>query len=117
MTRNNRAASAGVPFTWRKLVTAGVIAACAPAVAASALEPPSAAERIERSIDLPVKNLTSVSFGGPELDVLYVTSMRRIAHPTNGKFSRPIAPEPLAGGLWQITGLGIRGPPEPRYGG
>src|SRR5690348_10521036 len=51
MTRNNRAASAGVPFTWRKLVTAGVIAACAPAVAASALEPPSAAERIEWSID------------------------------------------------------------------
>jgi L-arabinonolactonase len=51
------------------------------------------------------------------LDVLYVTSMRRIAHPMNGKFSRPAAPEPLAGGLWQVTGLGVRGLPEPRYAG
>jgi L-arabinonolactonase len=44
---------------------------------------------VDRSIDFPVKNLTSVSFGGPNLDALYVTSMRRIAHPANGKFSRP----------------------------
>jgi L-arabinonolactonase len=73
--------------------------------------------RIDRSIDFPVKNLTSVSFGGPDLDVLYVTSMRRIAHPANGKFSRPSAPEPLAGGLWRVTGLGVRGLPEPRYAG
>ena len=73
--------------------------------------------RVDRSIDFPVKNLTSVMFGGANLDVLYVTSMRRIAHPINGKFSRPTAPEPLAGGLWQVTGLGVRGLPEPRYAG
>jgi L-arabinonolactonase len=35
--------------------------------------------RIDRTIDFPVKNLTSLSFGGPNLDVLYVTNMRRIA--------------------------------------
>ena len=63
------------------------------------------------------KNLTSVIFGGPDLNVLFVTSMRRIAHPMNGKFSRPAAPEPLAGGLWRVTGLGVRGLPEPRYAG
>ena len=73
--------------------------------------------RVDRSIDFPVKNLTSVMFGGPNLDVLYVTSMRRIAHPLNGKFTRPAAPESLAGGLWRVTGLGVRGLPEPRYEG
>ena len=72
---------------------------------------------VDRSIDFPVKNLTSVTFGGPELDILYVTSMRRIAHPLNGKFTRSELPEPLAGGLWQVTGLGVRGLPEPRYAG
>ena len=73
--------------------------------------------RVDRSFDFPVKNLTSVIFGGPDLNVLFVTSMRRIAHPMNGKFSRPAAPEPLAGGLWRVTGLGVRGLPEPRYAG
>lgn len=73
--------------------------------------------RIDRSIDFPVKNLTSTMFGGPKLDTLYVTSMRRIVHPLNGKFSRPSAPEPLAGALWRVTGLGVRGLPEPRYAG
>jgi len=27
--------------------------------------------RVDRSIDFPVKNLTSVMFGGPKLDTLY----------------------------------------------
>lgn len=73
--------------------------------------------RVDRSIDFPVQNLTSVSFGGPDLDVLYVTSMRRIAHPMNGKFSRPAAPQPHAGAIWKVTGLGVRGLPEPRFAG
>lgn len=73
--------------------------------------------RVDREIDFPVKNLTSVMFGGRNLDILYVTSMRRIVHPLNGKFSRPSAPEPLAGALWRVTGLGVRGLPEPRFAG
>ncbi|MBV8794700.1 MAG: SMP-30/gluconolactonase/LRE family protein, partial [Hyphomicrobiales bacterium] len=32
---------------------------------------------VERVIDMPVKKVTSVMFGGPELDVLYVTSMAK----------------------------------------
>ncbi|MEM6728175.1 MAG: SMP-30/gluconolactonase/LRE family protein [Pseudomonadota bacterium] len=36
---------------------------------------------IERRIGMPVKNITSVMFGGPNLDILYVTSMARVKHP------------------------------------
>src|SRR4030095_2937413 len=32
---------------------------------------------VERAIEMPVKKVTSVMFGGPRLDVLYVTSMAR----------------------------------------
>ena len=32
---------------------------------------------VERVIDMPVKKVTSVNFGGPDLDVLYVTSMAK----------------------------------------
>ena len=36
---------------------------------------------VERRIGMPVKNVTSVMFGGDDLDVLYVTSMARVQHP------------------------------------
>src|SRR5690242_8011483 len=51
MKKNHRVAPAGVPFTWRKLVTAGAIAACASAVTASALEPSSEPDSIHWGID------------------------------------------------------------------
>lgn len=65
---------------------------------------------IDRQIEMPVKKITSVMFGGPNLDVIYVTSMAR---PYNN-----VAPnEKGAGGLYAVRGLGIRGVPEPRFGG
>ncbi|SNZ19312.1 SMP-30/gluconolactonase/LRE family protein [Cohaesibacter gelatinilyticus] len=65
---------------------------------------------VDRIIDMPVKKVTSVNFGGPNLDVLYVTSM---AKPPLPRF-----PEdgPQRGSLFAIYDLGITGVPEPRFG-
>jgi len=49
-------------------------------------------------------------FGGPDLDVLYVTSMARAI-----KGVKPAERE--AGHLFAIYGLGVRGVPEPRFKG
>lgn len=64
---------------------------------------------VERVIDMPVKLVSSVMFGGPELDRLYVTT---IAH---GALGEPV--EDGAGYLYVVEGLGVRGLPEPRYAG
>ena len=65
---------------------------------------------IDRMIKFPVRNLTSVLFGGKALGVLYVTSMGR---PIKGVPQR----EAEAGGLFAVYGLGVKGLPEPRFGG
>lgn len=65
----------------------------------------------DRVISMPVKNVTSVMFGGPELDVLFVTSMAKaplLGYPTDGK---------MRGALFAIYDLGIRGVPERRFAG
>lgn len=66
---------------------------------------------VDRVIDMPVKKVTSVNFGGPDLDILYVTSM---AKPPLPRF-----PEDgqLRGALFAIHDLGVRGVEEPRFGG
>jgi L-arabinonolactonase len=65
---------------------------------------------IDQIVGLPVESTTSLSFGGPNLDIAYVTSMARSI---NG-----VAPsERAAGGLFAIHGLGVRGIPEPRFMG
>jgi sugar lactone lactonase YvrE len=66
---------------------------------------------IERIIDMPVKKVTSVMFGGPELDVLYVTSMARPPLPRFPEDGQD------RGALFAITGLGIHGLPEMRFAG
>ena len=66
---------------------------------------------IDRVIDMPVKKITSVMFGGPKLDTLYVTSM---AKPPLPRFPGDGV---LRGSLFAITGLGIKGVAEPRFGG
>lgn len=69
-------------------------------------------------IGMPVKNITSVNFGGPELDEIYVTSMARVSHPAvHDHFARENRPQFSAGSVFRIRGLGIRGLPEPRFGG
>ena len=73
---------------------------------------------IDRRIGMPVKNITSVIFGGRNLDELYVTSMARVKHPAvHDRFAKEVKPQFLAGSLFRISGLGIRGIPEPRFAG
>lgn len=66
---------------------------------------------IDRVVEMPVKKITSVNFGGPNLDILYVTSMTKppLPHlPGDGV---------LRGSLFAIRGLGVKGLPEPRFAG
>jgi L-arabinonolactonase len=65
---------------------------------------------VDRIVGLPVQSTTSITFGGAELDVAYVTSMAR---PMGGQYHR----EREAGCLFAIHGLGVRGLPEPRFAG
>jgi L-arabinonolactonase len=65
--------------------------------------------KIERTISMPVRLVSSVNFGGPNLDRLYVTT---IAHGIHGD-----PPEEGAGHVYVIDGLGVRGLPEPRFAG
>jgi L-arabinonolactonase len=76
-------------YLWSVLVRAGAVARFAPD------------GRLDRTIELPVKHPTSVAFGGPNLDVLYMTSI--------SKSTGLSASEPDAGGLFAIEGLGVRG--------
>lgn len=65
---------------------------------------------IDRVIDMPVKKVTSVNFGGPNMDVLYVTSMAKpplLRFPEDGV---------MRGSLFAIRDLGVQGVPEPRFG-
>ena len=71
---------------------------------------------VDRRIGMPVRNITSVMFGGDRLDELYVTSMARVKHPAvHDLFAREMKPQHLAGSLFKVTGLGVRGLPEPRF--
>ena len=73
---------------------------------------------VDRRLGMPVKNITSVIFGGRNLDELYVTSMARVKHPAvHDRFAKEVKPQFLAGSLFRISGLGIRGIPEPRFAG
>jgi L-arabinonolactonase len=63
------------------------------------------------SIDMPVVCVTSVMFGGRNLDRLYATSMKEAPVPGI------VETGPLAGSLFVIDGLGVKGLPEYRYRG
>jgi L-arabinonolactonase len=65
---------------------------------------------IDRLVGLPVFSTTSIMFGGPNLDIAFVTSMAR---PFKGRYPR----EREAGMVFAIHGLGVRGLPEPRFKG
>lgn len=67
--------------------------------------------RIDRTIDLPIERPTKPMFGGRDLDILYVTSISQIMTPG----TEP--QQPHAGGLFAITGLGVSGVPQVRFGG
>lgn len=63
--------------------------------------------RIDRRIALPIAKPSMLAFGGPRLDVIYVTSIR----PATG-----LENQPLAGSLFAVE-AGVIGLPEPRYRG
>jgi L-arabinonolactonase len=66
--------------------------------------------KLDRTVGLPVESTTSLTFGGPNLDLAYVTSMARAVKEVKPK-------ERGAGGLFAVYGLGVRGLPEPRFAG
>ncbi len=65
--------------------------------------------KAERVIDMPVKLVSSVMFGGPDLTDLYVTTIK------HGSLGEPV--EEGAGDLFVIRDIGAKGLPEPRFGG
>jgi sugar lactone lactonase YvrE len=65
---------------------------------------------VDRIVGLPVNSTTSLIFGGPNLDIAYVTSMAR---PHGYQYHR----EREAGFVFAIHGLGVRGIEEPRFKG
>ena len=65
---------------------------------------------LERVIELPVSRGTSVMFGGPNLDVLYVTTMRETLS------EEQLAEEPLAGSLLALR-PGVKGLAETPFSG
>jgi sugar lactone lactonase YvrE len=67
--------------------------------------------RLDRKIELPVRQPTMCSFGGADLDILYVTSSTALVPEAQR------ATQPLAGALFAIRDLGVRGLPEPFFEG
>lgn len=63
------------------------------------------------TIRLPVRHPTMCTFGGDNLDVLFVTSTRKFLEPGEAES------QPLAGGLFVIRDVGVHGLPEPKFGG
>lgn len=64
--------------------------------------------RIDRVLPLPVQRPTCCAFGGPDLDVLYITTASQNMRPAD------LREQPLAGALLAIK-VGVRGLPEPRF--
>ncbi|MGJ8584930.1 MAG: SMP-30/gluconolactonase/LRE family protein [Marinosulfonomonas sp.] len=67
--------------------------------------------KIDLTIDMPVEKPTKPMFGGKDLDILYVTSIGA------GFDEEALAKQPDAGGLFEITGLGIKGLNQTRFAG
>ncbi|MEM7120088.1 MAG: SMP-30/gluconolactonase/LRE family protein [Pseudomonadota bacterium] len=65
---------------------------------------------LDELIETPIEMVTSLTFGGDDMDVLYVTS---IGDEIDGL--RPSKPD--AGGIYAVTGLGAKGLPEPKFAG
>lgn len=64
---------------------------------------------LARTIDMPVKLVSSMMFGGPDLDRLFVTTIEQ------GALGEPV--EDGAGNLYVIDGLGAKGLPEHHFAG
>jgi len=67
--------------------------------------------RLDRKIDLPVSHPTMCTFGGDDLDELYITSATRFLDAEGRKA------EPQAGALFVVKNLGAKGLAEPFFAG
>lgn len=65
--------------------------------------------KLLRTIKLPADRISSVAFGGPKLDILYVTS----AHDEMTEDEIKLKPD--SGRLFSIEGLGVRGYPAVNF--
>jgi len=65
---------------------------------------------IDRIVSLPCRCVTSCIFGGPDLDVLYVTTVRY------GLSDAELAEQRLAGGIFAID-AGVKGVPDGQFAG
>lgn len=65
---------------------------------------------LDRVIGLPVFAATAIAFGGPNLDIAFITSMAR-------PFARRRPLETEAGMVFAVHGLGVRGLPQERFAG
>ncbi|MEJ8812524.1 SMP-30/gluconolactonase/LRE family protein [Variovorax ureilyticus] len=63
--------------------------------------------KLDRSLEVPVRKPAMCAFGGPKLDILFVTSIRP---------GGDLSDQPLAGGLFALR-PGVQGIPEPLFGG
>jgi sugar lactone lactonase YvrE len=66
---------------------------------------------VDRVVALPAPLVTSCCFGGQDLSTLYVTTARA------GLTPAALDAAPLSGGLFAITGLGVKGRASARFGG
>jgi sugar lactone lactonase YvrE len=64
--------------------------------------------RIDRIVELPATQVTSCTFGGPDLRTLFITTARQKLTPDE------LAAQPQAGGLFAVD-AGVAGLPEPRF--
>ncbi|MEV6712856.1 SMP-30/gluconolactonase/LRE family protein [Lentzea sp. NPDC051208] len=67
---------------------------------------------LDRRISLPLMKPLGVAFGGPEMEVLYVTTMGDAGFPGD-----PLQTGVLDGSILALSGLGVRGIPERRFAG
>ena len=65
---------------------------------------------VAQEINLPVQRPTSCTFGGPDLNLLYITSARI------GLSDAERAEQPLAGSVFVVE-TAVNGLPEPLYAG
>lgn len=85
-------------YLWQALVYGGKIIRYAPDGS------------VDRIVEMPVLKVTSLAFGGPELDTLFITSMAKPPLPRFPEDSQQ------RGSLFAVSGLGVHGLPEPRFG-
>ncbi|MGI9473964.1 MAG: SMP-30/gluconolactonase/LRE family protein, partial [Rubripirellula sp.] len=67
--------------------------------------------KVDRVIEMPVRSPTCVTFGGDNLETMYVTSQQTFLTPEE------LRKHPLPGSVFAIHGLGVRGIPEPLFAG